>query len=301
VGHGVSLSLYDYCGNDPINGIDPDGRFGKNQTASDDYYHMQIGGNRWSFGEFLVRKEFSYLTEIYLSSGYPKPPGGSLVETVLNGSHEYGYPASTTLEGAPNINGDPLWIEVAKVEAEGGSIARNAEIVSAMRANGISEGRIAIYQANQVRGEGEAVIAGRIPAEAINTRSMMVINRLGQTAGVIGVGVSAWNLAQAADQSFKSDSGRPFGAQAVREAGGWGGARVGAKGGALIGTGLLSETGPGALIGTLVGGVAGGFGGYLGANVVANQIEKNGFSTGGIYTMPANYPFSPIYVPPGGY
>ena len=29
MGHAVSLSLYDYCGNDPINGLDPDGRWGK--------------------------------------------------------------------------------------------------------------------------------------------------------------------------------------------------------------------------------------------------------------------------------
>jgi hypothetical protein len=33
VGHAGSLSLYDYCDNDPLNVFDPDGRFGKGVSS----------------------------------------------------------------------------------------------------------------------------------------------------------------------------------------------------------------------------------------------------------------------------
>jgi len=46
VGHGISPSLYDYCSNDPINGIDADGRWGKpvhNGYSAEDIFGRNAG------------------------------------------------------------------------------------------------------------------------------------------------------------------------------------------------------------------------------------------------------------------
>jgi hypothetical protein len=50
MGHDASMSLYDYCNGDPVNGLDPDGRLGKN--AIEDVYNggpgadlLNAGGN----------------------------------------------------------------------------------------------------------------------------------------------------------------------------------------------------------------------------------------------------------------
>ena len=49
LGHIASMSLYDYCGNDPINGVDPEGRITKNAldadaSANDPYTHAMHAG-----------------------------------------------------------------------------------------------------------------------------------------------------------------------------------------------------------------------------------------------------------------
>ena len=44
VGHAGSLSLYDYCDNDPLNVFDPDGRFGKGVVSSSVGVHTSIAG-----------------------------------------------------------------------------------------------------------------------------------------------------------------------------------------------------------------------------------------------------------------
>lgn len=44
LGHAASMSLYDYCSGDPVNGLDPDGRFGKSASYSQE---VQQGYDNW--------------------------------------------------------------------------------------------------------------------------------------------------------------------------------------------------------------------------------------------------------------
>jgi len=262
-------------GGDPINGFDSDGRCSNpnQQNASyQDTYSFSAWANEWNLPDYVVRKEDPMLVDQVLTSGYPEPPGGSLVDTVLNGSHDAGYPASTTPGGAPNINGDPLWIDVNQVQDNGGTIVQNPEIVDAMRQAGVSESQIGIYQANQAA-EGEVVIQGAIPSTAINTAPMMYITRAGQGLGIVGAAASGWNLGQSINRSVDQGTPAPFVAQTVREVGGWGGAWAGFQAGAGIGAAAGIETGPGALLTGLGGGVIGGIAGYTGANWIGNKIE----------------------------
>jgi hypothetical protein len=263
-----------FSGGDPINGFDADGRCpSPNQNSQNqNSFSFSAWPNQTSFPDYLVRKEDPLLVDQILSAGYPKPPGGSLADTVLNGSHDAGYPVSTMPGGAPNINGQPLWIDVNQVTANGGTVVQNPQIVDAMRQAGVPESQIRIYQANQAV-EGEAVIQGAIPSTAINTGPMMYITRGGQGLAVVGAAASGWNLGQSINRSVDQGTPTPFVAQAVREAGGWGGAWAGFQAGAGIGAAAGIETGPGALLTGLGGGIIGGVAGYTGANWIGNKIE----------------------------
>ena len=90
---------------------------------------------------------------------------------------------------------------------------------------------------------------------------------LGKGLGVVGVAMSAHDLANAGEQSLKEHSVKPLAVEAAKQAGGWAGAWAGAEAGAALGAALGIESGPGAVVTGLVGGVVGGVAGAFGVNV----------------------------------
>ena len=64
LGHAASMSLYDYCGGDPVNGLDPDGRFGKGIASG---YQGHVGSDSPDSGSFnagmMVAGLFSGVTQ----------------------------------------------------------------------------------------------------------------------------------------------------------------------------------------------------------------------------------------------
>jgi LysM repeat protein len=102
-----------------------------------------------------------------------------------------------------------------------------------------------------------------------------IVGRVGRVLMVVGIVVTAVDLAEAGQKSIDQNSFKPIGAEVVRQVGGWTGAFAGAKigfaGGAVIGI----ETGPGAIVTGAVGAIIFGAAGYFGADWVADQISEN--------------------------
>ncbi len=93
--------------------------------------------------------------------------------------------------------------------------------------------------------------------------------------GVLGVGVSVYEVGHAAKKSVDQGSAAPLAAETVRQAGGWASAWAGAQAGAALGAAAGIETGPGAVVTGLVGGIVGGAIGFFFADAVADQIDEN--------------------------
>jgi hypothetical protein len=100
-----------------------------------------------------------------------------------------------------------------------------------------------------------------------------IVGRVGRVLTVVGIVVTVADVASATERSIQQGSFRPLGAEAVRQAGGWGGAfggaQIGFEAGALFGI----ETGPGAIITGAVGALVFGAAGYFGADWIANRIS----------------------------
>ena len=270
MGHAASMSLYDFANGDPVNNFDPDGRCSDNNTA-----HFTGFPNSFNLSDYIVRKEYGDLVDDVLTNGYQKLNNEfSLADTALNQGRGY-YPASTTAGGAPNIDGKPLWLDITDIQSSGGNIYSNEAIVADMRAQGIPEARINMYIQRQALGEGE-VLVDAIPASSINTGSMMALTRTTQGLGIVGAGVTGWNLGQSINRSIDQGTPTPVIAQTVREAGGWGGAWLGFQTVGSVAALAGVETGPGALVTGLIGGVVGGYYGYKAGNAAGASIENGG-------------------------
>ena len=177
---------------------------------------------------------------------------------------------STTLpNGAPNIQGQPIWMNLNS-SAANVDVVGNAQIISDAQSIGISQARIDMYQAAQAAGEGEALLAGTIEPSAMTTTmppslqggTALFLTRGSQALSVVGALGTTYRLSSSVDQSFSLGTPAPVGSQIVREAGGWAGAWMGFKGGAAFCGALGIESGPGALVTGLAGGIVGGFVGY---------------------------------------
>jgi LysM repeat protein len=102
-----------------------------------------------------------------------------------------------------------------------------------------------------------------------------VVGRVGRVFMVIGVVVTAVDVARATQQSIEQKSFRPLGAEAVRQVGGWGMAAAGAKIGFATGALFGIETGPGAIVTGGIGAIVFGAAGYFGADWIADHISPN--------------------------
>ena len=121
------------------------------------------------------------------------------------------------------------------------------------------------------RGELES---GLVDLERAYARAR-IVGRVGRVFTVVGVILTAYDLEQAAQRSYRQSSVKPIGAEVIRQIGGWGGGIAGAKLGAVVGAAFGIETGPGAIVTGAVGAVIFGALGYFGADLIADEISPN--------------------------
>lgn len=100
-----------------------------------------------------------------------------------------------------------------------------------------------------------------------------IVGRVGRVLVVIGVILTAKDVADATQRSIAKASYRPLAAETVRQVGGWGGAIAGGKIGFWVGAAFGIETGPGAIITGAIGAIVFGAIGYFAADKLAGWIE----------------------------
>ncbi|UFP93151.1 hypothetical protein [Gloeobacter morelensis] len=213
----------------------------------------------------------------------PSDPSAVLqpAEHALNQHAGGGSPYLSASErpfGAPNIEGKPYWIDLEQTRAAGAETISNAELVANMdelaQQNPSMGPRANMWKAAQAA-EGEMLIKGNVPPAAIESGSMRALKGLGTAAGVLGAGMTAYDLYQAGQESIEEASVAPIAAEGVRQVGGWAGAWAGAQAGAGLGALAGVTTGPGAILTGLAGGVIGGIAGFAGADWIADQIHPD--------------------------
>lgn len=254
---------------------------------------------------FLVRKIYASTNSPYLASMnlsplkqmselYPEKYGlspktfeapTSVAEHVMgNNKSPYISTSSIFPEGSPRFEGREIFIDIEKARASGAKLISTEEIVAALRQyqaqNPHLTKRIEKIIAYVRDVDKEILIHGeRVPAKAVfNPKSLGTTNKIIATARVvqvIGVALTAYDLEQATEKSFKAKSVKPISAEVIRQAGGWGGAIAGFKVGGIAGAAVGIETGPGAIITGIVGGIIFGSAGYFGADWVADHVDKN--------------------------
>ncbi|MFC0778053.1 hypothetical protein [Flavobacterium sp. HJSW_4] len=188
---------------------------------------------------------------------------------------------STLPKGAPNINGTPQYIDIKKAIEAGCEIHSTEDIVADLKR---LQNEAPTPQAkarlekviNAVQNvEGETLIEGHVPANAIKSPVSMKITKGLRIVNIIGIVITAYELEKASEKSFKQNSIKPIAAETIRQVGGWGGAIAGAKIGAATGVAIGIETGPGALISGAIGSIFFGTAGYFGADWIADYIDEN--------------------------
>jgi hypothetical protein len=92
---------------------------------------------------------------------------------------------------------------------------------------------------------------------------------------VVGVVLTAADVANAAQKSYDKRSYKPLAAETVRQVGGWSGAYAGGVIEAEIGAAFGIEIGPGAIITGAIGAIVFGAIGYWRGDVIAGWIEED--------------------------
>jgi len=280
LGHGASMDLYSFCGGDPVNTFDPDGRISKELYGQGPFVLPYL-----SDSDFVLRYENPANVSSVFQQGYPA--NGNLSpsdvafntwsaeqEIILNNetlglSGRSWYPASTLPGGATTLDGPfdgiPLYIDLNQA----GKVATSDQIVASAQQSGISASRIQTYQNNNPN-EGE-VLVGDVPPGAVLSQSAYVANGLAQAGTALGVALTAGRMIQAGEQSYQTGDSSYVVNQGVREAGGWAGAWAGAQatGGVIAAGGW--ETGPAYPFLIIGGSIAGGIAGYNGANLLTQS------------------------------
>lgn len=221
--------------------------------------------------------------------------------------------------GAPSIQGQPVLIDVLKAQAAGARVYSVAEVVADLRrfvaANPRAQAQVERLIWAITRVEGEVLVKGSVPAEAISSpgravspyvksaeelwdgfrrkefsapeleqqlaqlersyERSRVVGRIGRVLTVVGVVITVYDVTRAAGQSVQTHSFKPIGAEALRQVGGWGGALAGSKIGFGVGALFGIETGPGAILTGALGAIVFGAMGYFGADLAADQISPN--------------------------
>lgn len=162
--------------------------------------------------------------------------------------------------------------------------------------------------------ETEVLVRGQVPAEAITSFNDLPretvqapppamptegvagwIGRHGSnvTRGLTGVGIAVTTirLSAAREESYETGSVRPIAAEAIRQAGAWGGSYLGGRFGMMAGSLLGGGSGlsggaaapatvpSGAVVGAFVGGISfslfGGWVGFETADIIADMIHRD--------------------------
>jgi RHS repeat-associated protein len=114
VGHGVSMSLYDYCGNDPINSLDPDGRqfISPTQQFNVPQFPGQPGSGYSLDNFYRYAGQWSGAWDNYdqwyyqqVSQGTSLYPFGGLSPMAISEAHERGYVGLWDLPLDPSYDG----------------------------------------------------------------------------------------------------------------------------------------------------------------------------------------------------
>jgi len=242
------------------------------------------------FLDSVVRKVDPDMADVFDPLRYgmaPSDPNAALrpAEHALNqhagGASPY-LSASERPLGASNIDGKRYWVDLPQVRDAGAEIISNADLVDDMDAL-VQENPNLAHRANLWKGaqavEGEMLIKGDIPPQALETGSMRALKGLGTAAGIAGAGLTAYELYEAGQESIEEGSAAPLVAETIRQGGSWAGAWAGAQAGAALGGALGLTTGPGAVVTAIGGGIVGGVAGFVGADFVADLIHPDGEDT----------------------
>ncbi|MET0384501.1 MAG: glycine zipper family protein [Polyangiales bacterium] len=195
--------------------------------------------------------------------------------------------ASTKPRGAPNMQGTPKWIDLAKAKKDGVVFHSTEEICRDLdrlaQENPSQRARFDRLKDVITHVEGEVLMEGRIPAAAVKSAASMHITQGLRFVQVVGVAMTVVDVSRATVRSVQRGSAAPIAAEAFRQVGGWGGSAIGglagawaaAKIGGVVGGTLFVETGPGAILAGVAGGLIFGTAGYFGADWVADIIDEN--------------------------
>lgn len=253
---------------------------------------------------FLTRKVYASLDDPYLKamnlpensmlkevfpekyglSGKNLSSDSTVAEHVMGtNSSKYTSASSIFPEGSPRFDGKSIYIDIKKARQAGAEIVSTDEIIQALeKYKEIAPKRV--KRINQIITyvkdiDKEVLLANKVPAKAIFTPESYAyvrnIGRVGRAVQLFGIVFTAYDLSVATEQSIKTKSMAPIGAEVIRQSGGWGAGVMGLQIGSMVGASLGIETGPGAIITEAIGGIIFGAAGYFGADWVADFIYEN--------------------------
>jgi hypothetical protein len=281
-------NLYRYVGNHPTMATDPSGLFEEGIKKPGEQWHIfNIFASNPDQAKYVVRKVGGdgppYASEVVKNGIKSTGPSIELhpVEHVLNqhlGGQSPYSPASTLRNGAPKIRGTPVWEDISKLED--GQLLTHEDIVKASKEflsrNEHLRERFEIWKNNQGN-EGEVLIKGDVPKEAVYSQSAIRLHRvLNGTGKVLFVGAVAMDTASFFMAEDKAGD-------AARIAGGWTGAWAGGVIGAgtgAAGAGIAGQLGPQVAIPEelitvpvcgFFGGLIGSFAGYWAGSVAGRN------------------------------
>jgi hypothetical protein len=189
---------------------------------------------------------------------------------------KWGFPVKAEL-----FTGPEWYIDVNKSLAyTNGKLLGVEDVVSIMRAEGVSEERITSWLSQQAAkgGEHERLLTGGAPADAILSKKRYMLQAGAKGAGKIlfiyGVYETGVAFDKAIEKSKMTNSNKPILAEGVRQVGSWGGAWLGMQAGAYAGTAGF-VTGPGGVVTVIVGGIGGGILGFWVGDMIGDEIEGN--------------------------
>lgn len=187
--------------------------------------------------------------------------------------------ASSLPQGAPNISGRRVYIDVAKAEAAGVKVHSSEAIVADLarlaRERPHLQPRVQKLTQVILSVEREVLLEGAVPKEAIKSATAMSITRSLRVVQIVGVAFSAYDISKASIKSVRTESAAPIVAESIRQTGGWAAAWLGAKTGGALGLALGIETGPGAILMGAGGALIFGTAGYFGFDWLADKIDAN--------------------------
>jgi hypothetical protein len=211
----------------------------------------------------------------------PSNPGGrvTLAEHALGNNASQYISASTKRMGAPNFDGRPVFIDVAKAERAGVVVHPTEEIIRDLdrfaAAHPSASIRVEKLKKVILETEGEVLLEGTVPGSAVKSFASVRVTQGLRFVQTVGVVFTVYDLGAATVRSFQHESAAPIIAESIRQGGGWAAGLLGAKLGASLGAAVGIETGPGALLTGAVGAVLFGAAGYLGFDWIADRIDRN--------------------------